>query len=453
MSGRRSLNARLLAGAALWIAVALICAGVTLDAMFRSHVTAALEARLAADLNQIVAALELDAGGAPALTRRPAEPLFEKPYSGRYFQVSTPAGPPLRSRSLWDAALDLPADELPDGAVHTHRIAGPAHQRLLALERNVRLPDGPASLRVAAAADLDELAPPLRRFRRTLAGALGVLGIGLVGAVLLQVGYGLLPLVRLRRALGDLRAGRRTRLAGDWPAEIRPLVHDFDAVLQHSEAVLERARTQAGNLAHALKTPIAILGNAADAPGPALATTVRAQAAEMRRQIDRHLARARAAANAGRPGAHADALACARQVARTVQKLYAERGIAVAVVDGGAPAFRGDAGDLAEILGNIVENACQWARSRVELRLGAAAGALEILVDDDGPGLPPERREEVFQRGRRLDEAVPGSGLGLAIVRDLVELDGGTIALEPAPLGGLRVRLALPAVAPAARAA
>jgi len=440
-----SLASRLILAATLWTAVAIVCSAVVLEAMFRRQVMATVEAGLAADLNQILAATELGPDGRPVLTRRPAEPLFDKPYSGRYFQLGEPGDAPLRSRSLWDFALALPPDDLPDGTLHRHEIAGPDGQRLLALERSIRLEGAAQPLRVAVAADLAQTAGPLREFRGTLIAALGTLGLGLVGAVLLQVRFGLRPLAKLRTALAELRAGRRTRLAGNWPQEVMPLVRDFDAVLAHNDAVLERARTQVGNLAHALRTPITVLLSAAEARGPALPETVRAQAESMRRQIEQHLARARAAATAERPGARADAVEIARQIARTLERLEAERGIAILVEEHAAPLFRGDADDLTEILGNVVENAAKWAKGRVEVRLASTPEALKIVVDDDGAGLPPDDRDEVFRRGKRLDETVPGSGLGLAIVRDLVELYGGRIALEDSPLGGLRVRLALPA--------
>lgn len=441
----RSLSRRLLAGAALWVTAALVIAGCVLFLLFRNHVTGALVARLGADLIQIAAALELGPDGAPQLTRRPAEPLFEKPYSGRYWQVTAPAGPTLRSRSLWDAVLDLPPDELPDGAHHTHRITGPAGQQLLVIERSVRLPAASGPMRVAVAADLAELAAPLRSFAGTLALSLAMLGLGLVAAVFLQVRYGLRPLERLRLALADLHGGQRARLKGDWPEEIQPLVQDFDSVLRHNAEVLERARTQAGNLAHALKTPISVLANAAAHPDATLPETVDAQVVAMRRHVDHHLARARAAAAAARPGAHADAVEIAWQLARTMAKLHADRAVAVEVSGADAPLFRGDPDDLTEILGNVLDNACKWANARVEIDLQKAADRLVIVVDDDGPGLPPERRGDVFVRGHRLDESVPGSGLGLSIARDLVELYEGSITLAASPRGGLRVRLELPA--------
>lgn len=438
-----SLGRRLIAGAAIWVALALLASGLVLYELFRVHVTAALEASLAADLNQVIAALEIGVDERPQLTREPANPLFDRPYSGRYWQVAGGGATLLSSRSLWDATLLLPADVLPDGGLHRHTIAGPAGQSLLAIERSIRLPELATPLRVTVAADLAELGLPLRRFGGTLAFSLLALGIGLMAAVALQVRYGLRPLTRLRAALGELRAGKRTRLAGEWPTEIRPLVSDFDAVLDHSAGVLGRARTQAGNLAHALKTPLSVLANAADEAATPLASAVRTEVAAMRRHVDHHLARARAAAAAELPGAHADAAEIVRQLARTLAKLHAARDIAIDVRDGAEAIFRGDAEDLMEMLGNVLDNACKWARTRVEVSL-AGGERLTVTIDDDGPGLAPEHRDAALKRGARLDESVPGSGLGLAIVRDLVEAYGGALALEDSPLGGLRVRLDLP---------
>lgn len=438
-----SLGRRLIVGAALWVALALLASGLVLYELFRSHVTAALEAALTADVNQVIAALEVGADRRPRLTQRPAHPLFDKPYSGRYWQVAGEGGMVLSSRSLWDATLVLPDDALPLGGWHRHVIAGPAGQSLLAIERSVRLPDLAAPLRVTTAADLVEIKEPLRRFGRTLAFSLAALGLGLMAAVALQVRYGLRPLARLRTALGELRAGKRTRLTGDWPAEIGPLVGDFDIVIDQNARFLQRARTQAGNLAHALKTPLSVLGNAANQDPSPIAATVRAQVGAMERQIDHHLARARAAASAEIPGAQADASAVAEQLRRTLARLHAARGITIEVHGSSEAVFRGDAEDLMEILGNVLDNACKWARSRVTMSL-ADGERLTVSVDDDGPGLPPEHRNLALRRGARLDESTPGSGLGLAIVRDLVDAYGGSLALEDSPLGGLRVRLDLP---------
>lgn len=439
----RSLGRRLIAGAALWVALALLASGLVLYELFRAHVTAALEAALIADLNQVIAALEVDADGAPRLVQRPANPLFERPYSGRYWQVNGGEVATLTSRSLWDTTLLLPDDALPDGALHRHVVIGPGDRPLLALERSMRLPEHATPLRVTIAAALAEIDEPLRRFGTTLALSLLALGIGLVGAVVLQVRIGLQPLTRLRTALGELQGGKRTRLTGAWPSEIRPLVDDFDGVLEQNARFLERARTQAGNLAHALKTPLSILRNAAEDTATPLAAVVRAQVDAMQTQVDHHLARARAAAAAQLPGAHANVSAIAQQLSRTLTKLYAARGIDIDVQGDRGAVFRGEAEDLMELLGNLLDNACKWAHAHVVVRL-TAGERLVITVDDDGPGLAPEHRETALRRGARLDESAPGSGLGLAIVRDLVDAYGGALALDTSPLGGLRVRLELP---------
>lgn len=438
----RSLGRRLIAGAALWVVLALLASGLVLYELFRAHVAAALEAVLAADLNQVIAGLEVDGDGAPRLVQRPANPLFDRPYSGRYWQINGGEIATLTSRSLWDTTLALPDDALPDGALHRHVVIGPGDQPLLALERSVRLPELAAPLRVTTAAALAEIDTPLRRFGTTLALSLLALGVGLVGAVVLQVRIGLQPLTRLRAALSELRGGKRTRLAGAWPAEIRPLVDDFDGVLEQNARFLERARTQAGNLAHALKTPLSILRNAAEDAETPLAAVVRTEVDAMRTQVDHHLARARAAAAAQLPGAHADLSAIAQQLSRTLSKLYAARGIVIDVQGDHGAVFRGDAEDLTEMLGNVLDNACKWARARVEVRL-TAGERLTVTVDDDGPGLAPEHRQTALCRGKRLDETAPGSGLGLAIVRDLVDAYAGSLELDTSPLGGLRVRLDL----------
>lgn len=440
-----SLSRRLLLGAVLWIAAALVLAGFGLTALFRQHVEAALEARLANDLDGLAAALEPGDGGAPALSRNLPDPLYERPYSGRYWQIEAAPAERLRSRSLWDAVLALPNDEPARGELHRHRIAGPAGQDLIAVERRVDLGAG-APVRITVAASRAELDPALADFARMLAASLGLLGLGLAGAAALQVRVGLKPLARLRAALAALRAGRTQRIEGVFPSEVAPLADDLNALVAHDQALVARARVQAADLAHGLKTPLAILANEAEGRDDRLAQAVRSQAAAMQRHVDRHLARARAASAAGLPGARADALDVARGLARTLAKLNRERMIAVDV-EGGPAWFAGDREDLGEMLGNLMDNACKWARGRVLVRLAVAEGRLAVTVDDDGPGLAPAQREAAFARGARLDETVAGSGLGLAIVRELAELYGGRVALDGAPLGGLRAVLDLPAAA------
>lgn len=447
----RSLSFRLIAGAVLWIALALVVAGVLLIQIFEDHLREQFARRVEATLNQLAANLETTQDGALTLASPLSAPQFDTPYSGLYWQVEAPDGRVLmRSRSLWDRELDLPPDTLLDGDLHRHRLSGPDDAPVIAYERSVRLPGRDGRLRLAVAENAAVLQGAVTEFRSALIGSLAVLGLGLALAAALQVAGGLRPLWRMRQALGEVRAGRAHRLAGSYPAELAPLVHDLNTVLDQNEQVVARARTQAGNLAHSLKTPLAVLSNEAtalEAEGhDELAGRITEQTRLMQRQVDYHLAHARAAASAGVPGIRTDAGAALERLARTMRKIYAARGIAVACDVGAAPDFAGERQDFDEMVGNLLDNACKWARSEVRVQAAADAdGRLVIRIGDDGPGLPAGRRSQAFDRGRRLDESVTGSGLGLTVVAELADLYGGAARLDDSPLGGLRSILVLPA--------
>lgn len=446
----RSLRFRLLAGALVWIAGALVAAGAILVDLFQEHVQRRLEAELATHLDQLTAALEVAPDGRARLVQEPSDPRFRRPLSGLYWQVEA-VGEPLRSRSLWDQALALPPDAIADGEVHRHRIPGPAEPRLILLERSVVLPGATAPWLLAVAADARLVAEPTAAFARTLALSLGVLGLALLAAGVVQVEVGLRPLARLRRELAAVRAGLRKRFAtAAVPVEVEPLAEDLNLLLEHSEAVLARARVQAGNLAHALKADLAVLANEVRGLTPAnvgeAAPRIEGRLERMRRHLDHHMARARAAAARGVPGVSTEVGAVADGLARTLGRLHAGRGLELVVAIPAGLRFGGEQEDLQEMLGNLMDNACKWARQRVHVTGRAEdRDTLVLAVEDDGPGLPPGRAEIVPAPGVRLDESVPGTGLGLAVVRDLAELYGGVLQLGAAKLGGLRAELRLPA--------
>jgi signal transduction histidine kinase len=252
----------------------------------------------------------------------------------------------------------------------------------------------------------------------------------------------------VRRRLADVRRGAAQRLRGRYPAEVQPLVDDLNALLDHRDRAIRRAIATAGDLAHAMKTPLAILqqdAERADAVNqPELAATIRDNVDRMRRQVDRHLARARAAAAGATAGAHASVHDSAEALVRTLGRLHVDRGLDLRMAVGDDHAVRAQREDLDEMLGNLIDNACKWARTRVEIASSAADSAIVMSVDDDGPGLAAEARVSVLRRGVKADQAAPGSGLGLAIVSDLAELYGGSIALAESTLGGLRAELRLP---------
>lgn len=264
-----------------------------------------------------------------------------------------------------------------------------------------------------------------------------------------QVRAGLLPFGRLRKQLLGLREGSARRIEGRYPVEVQPLVNDLNSLLEHRERIVQRALAKAGDLAHGLKTPLAVLaqeaGRAEAAGQQEMASMIGLQVERMRRQVDYHLAHARAAGSGDVPGARCPVLASVEGLTRTLLRIYAGRGLAIQVDVSADHVIRGQREDLEEMLGNVLDNACKWAKSNVRIQSVQEDGAVVLTIDDDGPGLAPNLRDAVLQRGVRVDEAAPGSGLGLAIVRDLAELYGGTISLEDSPLGGLRARLRLPA--------
>lgn len=453
-----SLRLRLLAGTLAWMLATIAATGWLLQAMFEEHLAGQFRAELAIHLEQLAANLEAGADGRPVLARPLSDPRLERPYAGLYWQVDRMAEAGgagqtavLRSRSLWDAELAVPGDRLADGERHEHRVAGPQGQSLRLLEQTLRPAETPdAAWRLIVAADEKRLVEPVDRLRTLLLAGLALLACGLGLAAAFQVFAGLRPLARLRDELARLRDGDRATLGDDHPREIQPLVDELNALLRRNAEFVERARSQAGNLAHAVRTPLTVLANAAAGADGELAALVRSQVATAGAQIDHHLARARVAANAQARHGQCAVRPVVDGLVRVMQRVHGERGLSFVVEGDAQTAFRGEAQDLQEMLGNLLDNAGKWARSRIRIGMGATDGMLVIDIDDDGPGIPAAARGELVRRGRRGDEQVAGSGLGLAIVDDLASLYGGELALLDAPGGGLRVRLTLPRARPSA---
>jgi len=456
---RGSLRVRLLLGTLFWIAASIVVAGWGLGSLFRQHVQTQFQAELTSHLDQLTAQLIVDAQNAPALQLALSDPRLTRPYSGYYWQIDrvtggTDAVGALRSRSLWDHVLVLPAPKPLEGDSNHVHITGPQGQWLNAVERTVQLDDTPGQVpvtfRLMAAANERFMLEPMAQFNGTMWLALAVLAVGLVLAAGVQVWVGLAPLRSLRTALSKVHSGQTQHLEGQFPLEVMPLIDDFNKVLIQNADVVERARTHAGNLAHALKTPLSVLANAAQKPSgdsSELARLVGEQVEIARKQVNYHLARAQAAATSQMPGAKTAVLPVVQGLVRVMQRIHAERAIEVSVGDmTQALGFRGEAQDLQEMLGNLLDNACKWASHQVVLNAQSDMNFLNITIDDDGPGLAIEQRKVVLQRGVRADEQVPGSGLGLSIVDDLARLYNGQLTLADSPLGGLRVILALPAI-------
>lgn len=451
-----SLRLRLLAGTLVWIVASIVIAGWGLNSLFSRQVTMQFDADLNNHLDQLIAQLAIGADDELNMRGSLSEPRFSTPFAGLYWQVDAAMRPGaaalpgvLRSRSLWDSVLSVPVDPLGDGQVRVHRVEGPNGNSLRALERQIELAERPGQpLRMIVAADERLLLAPIASFTRLLIIALGVLGLGLVAAAVVQVLIGLRPLGLLRETLARVREGRAERVEGHFPSEVQPLVDDFNTVLALNAEVAERARLQAGNLAHAVKTPLAILANAAARERTPFARLVEEQVAGARNQVDHHLAKARAAAAVKASGMRCAVRPTVEGLMRVMSRLHAERGLRIEWTGTDADAvFRGEEQDLEEMVGNLLDNACKWASSRVAVRLVGDATMLAVVVDDDGKGLPDAVRAAVFARGVRADEQVQGSGLGLSIVHDLAQLYGGAVALETSAMGGVRAVLSLPRAA------
>ncbi|MDP6661163.1 MAG: HAMP domain-containing sensor histidine kinase [Alphaproteobacteria bacterium] len=440
-----SLAFRLVVGAGMWIAAAIVAGGIVLSAVFRDHVEHSFDTQLLVYLDALVSVTEVDDRGRVVIMRPLGDPRYEQPYSGWYWQISSISGPMLRSRSLWDQTLTPDFGLIRDSAAPFYRMQGVQSRHLRIVGRDVSIPGIVSSLQFVVTGDRAAIEVEIQNFNATLAWSLGLFGCGLVLAVFIQVRFGLLPLRRISRALSAIRSGRKSRLVGQFPSEIEPLASEINTLLEHNEEVLERARTHVGNLAHALKTPISILANESESGKGSLVEKVEKQTGIMRRYVDHYLSQARTAASSSVLGARTEVLPVIEDLRRTLKHIHAGRSIELEVRGDPGTSFRGERHDLEEMLGNLIDNACKWARARTWITMGMEGADLKIVIEDDGPGLAPEKHGEVFNRGHRLDEATPGSGLGLAIVRDTAGLYGGDIALCESDFGGLKVVLTLPA--------
>jgi signal transduction histidine kinase len=359
------------------------------------------------------------------------------------------------SRSLWDGGLphleDRGISSDTTGAREGY-VEGPEDQRLRVVERVIDAGEQGRYL-VAVAGDFTEIAEEQWAFDKALMATFSILAAVLLLTTMFQVRFGLSPLKRISERLHSIRSGRAEKLEGSFPDEIAPLARETNALIDANKEIVDRARTHVGNLAHALKTPLSVVVNEANArKDDPLAGKILEQADIMRDQVTRHLERARLATRSTVIGSITDVASVAQALARTMEKIHHDRAITVDVRVEDGLQFRGERPDLEEMLGNLVDNACKWATSRVALDIArasspdaASAPNFRIVVDDDGPGLSATERASAGKRGQRLDETKPGSGLGLSIVTELAALYDGALSLGAAPAGGLRAELTLPA--------
>jgi signal transduction histidine kinase len=445
----RSLRLRLLIAGAVSILIALGLAAFGLTLLFERHVERRIDAELTVYLNQLVANLTLEPSGELAVHRPPADPRFEEPLSGLYWQIDIgPAGKTLRSRSLWDSVLTLPPEREVDDALHHYRVPGPAGEELYLLQKSIELPPrlNGSRVRVAVAWRTQEIRNSVRDFASELVPFLILIGLLLIAASWAQVTIGLRPLAAIRRKLGAIRSGHAERLLSGFPSEVQPLAEEIDGLLDAREKAIERAKARAADLAHGLKTPLQVLnGEIERLKGKGeteIASDISSLADAMRRHVDRELARARLS-YASR-NASANLKSVVDRVVRVVERTPQGQKLDWDINVGESLTAPIETDDLSEALGNLIENSVRHARTRISISAGAEAKQIFIVVADDGPGIAEEHRSTVLARGERLDTRSEGAGLGLAIVSDIAEAAGGRLILDDAN-PGLIAKLQFPA--------
>jgi len=433
--------------AAVTIVVTLSIASIVLTTIFDRHLERRLEQELSGRLLELAASFAVEEG-TPVLTRPLADPRYDQPLSGAYWQVSDATGALLRSRSLWDATLrpDDPRGLTP----RAYAAAGPGDSTLTILERTVRLgtTGTPKTYRLAVAVDHAELVELGTSFRVDVVMALGAIAVVLVLGAWLQLGLGLAPLARLQAAVARIRDGRATRLEGPFPAEIAPLAGSLNDLINAQEASVQKARERAGDLAHGLKTPLAILTGEArkldEAGQAAAAVQVREQIAQMRAHVERQLARARSHGASAAGGTLTDASDMVERLLGLMRRIPRGEGLDWRSTLPPGVRLRMDPEDFGEVMGNLLDNARIWARSAITISAELAGPVIRIAIDDNGPGIPAHERETLRERGASNAAPGEGSGLGLAIVADVLGLYDTQLGIEDAPQGGCRVSFAVP---------
>jgi len=447
---RRSLWVRLVTISVIWTALALVLGGYLLSLVFRDTLEQNFDERLNSLLENLIGISSDDTSATVNLSRPMVDPRFEQPYSGWYWQIAPKGFSPVRSRSLWDVSLDVNFNQTVNRTRYRFT-KGPEEQQLRLVERDVTLPGSDLIYRFAVAIDTSEIDEQADRFDKILLVGLGALGAGLIAASLLQVFLGLRPLGHIKESLSKVRNGEEEYLPKDFPSEIQPLADELNALLDHNNEIVERSRTQVGNLAHALKTPIAVLRNEARMNDGPMSETVAKQTENMHKYVEHYLKRARMAANVKTISSHSQIMPSIHNIARALNKVHPDKNIIVKTeMEEKRLVFKGDLNDFEEMVGNIMENAAKWARRNITVECFKEGQNIKIEIRDDGPGIDIKAREAVFARGGRLDEKIPGTGLGLSIVKDLADLYGGKIILDENKQSdtgsGLLATLILPSV-------
>jgi signal transduction histidine kinase len=439
----RSLTKRIIALSIGWIAFALLGTCVLLWWLYHAHMQDHYDARVSTHLEELVAALVLPEGQLQ-LRRNPTDPRFQRLNSGWYWEILSGGAVLLKSASLGDGKLDLSGVELAEGH-RVYRVSGPGGEPLRAQILETYRDRGPGALTLVVTAPQSAIVEEVQHMGFHMLEGFLALGLGLSLAVVIQVRQALKPLTAMRSQISAIKAGTQARLSPDFPGDVQPLVDELNFLLDHNETLLKRARTQLGDLAHAVKNPLTVIRNEARSMENGQGQLIVEQTHLISGHIDHYLSRARMYGRKDAMGFRTSVRSVMQDLAYAVGHIYKERGIEIRLPCVEDRWFRGETQDLEEMAGNLLDNACKWARGVVTVNCATEGDRLQVIVEDDGPGIPDEHYEDVMRRGRKLDESRPGYGQGLGIVDDIAKLYGGSLELGRSALGGLKAALTLPA--------
>ena len=449
----RSLASRLLFVIAAWLSVALLVTGILLSTLFRKNAEDNFNDLLLAHAYNLMGAIEVTEDNKLTGTPNLGDPRFLQPFSGWYWAVATAKNPGLlniKSGSIAELKISVPTKkEVPFSKLfrRSYLVENELKQQIQRLEAQLFLGDSDVLYQVVVAGNRSKLEKAITNFNRNLFLFFLAFGLGTILATFYSIRFGLKPLNRTTESLTEIREGKQETLKGDFPKEIEPLANEINALITANKSVTERARTQVGNLAHALKTPLAVILNEANKPDKKMALRVKEQANIMQIQINTYLNRARIAAQQDTLSVHTLVAPVANSLVKVMQKLSPSVEFAL-VNDCPEVIFKGEQQDLEEVFGNLLENASRFASANVHVSIASPPdeqkALFSIRIEDDGPGISEKHRDEALQRGQRLDETKAGSGLGLSIVQDIASEYGGRIELGKSQFGGLCVTMYLP---------
>lgn len=439
----KSLTSRIIVLSGIWIIMALIGTGALLINFYRDHIEQHYDAHVQMHMEEMVSAARLLPDGSLDLAHPPSDPRYQVTDSGWYWEILHRGNVLAKSPSLGDTRIDLGGINSAEHA-GTHVVDGPDGNplRIQTMQTSAGIPG--EHLLLVASAPMMGIRDDVIDVAKHMAISFSLLALGLLAAVFLQIRIALRPVAAISKEISDIHLGTADKMTGDFPRDVQPLADELNNLLDHNSMLLRRARNQLGDLAHSIKNPLTVINNEARAMSSKKGDLILSQTADIASSVDHHLSRARAFGTTNVLGSRAKVRAVAEDLEFALKRIYKDRGLEFDLSGLSACTVRCEVQDLEEMLGNLMDNACKWAKSRVIVHCRLDGGRCHLLVEDDGPGIPEDEISRVLQRGQRLDESREGHGLGLGIIQDIVEMYSGKLTLGRSGYGGLSAELNLP---------